>query len=272
MYVYVYLWVSICVCGYDPGRFHMNRYNGHHHHHHGEWSKGTPVQDREVDLQGDRDWYDSEEGSGAVDLTHNQFLSISKTQTLQLEQQRVHPLLLHQPKKYSARHEQRVKDTDRWEASRLQQSGLQSSSRPIGFNPDMDEDHRNGTVYLIIHERTPSFLPPIDPSSIEDNNAELIRDASGVKVDPVNPVRDPTSDIAQMARKGSPLVQELREKRERAKRMRSLAGGGTTLGGIMGRMMTVDEEDAALRSESSSVGKRFADLLQVNKLHLRNLP
>lgn len=204
------------------------------------------------DLQNDREWYGGEENGAAVDLYHNEFLGMSEEQTAQLEQ-RKHPLIMHQPKRFSARHEQRVRDTDRWESSRLAQSGLLGGRQ--GFRADEDDDHKNGTVQLIVHERTPPFLPAVD----ESEQANYIRDSSGIKVDPVNPVRDPTSDIAQMARRGSLLVRELRERRERAKKMKSLEGQGTTLGGIMGRPHSVEEEEEMKTSKDQ--GKRFSELL-----------
>ena len=37
------------------------------------------------------------------------------------------------------------------------------------------------------------------------------------QLEPINPVRDPTADMAIVARKGSRLVKEKREQQERAK-------------------------------------------------------
>ena len=63
------------------------------------------------------------------------------------------------------------------------------------------------------------------------------------QLEPINPVRDPTSDMAVFARKGSALVKEKREQAERAKAAAKLAAlGGTQLGNIMG---VKDEEAAA---------------------------
>ena len=55
------------------------------------------------------------------------------------------------------------------------------------------------------------------------------------QLEPINPVRDPTSDMAIFSRKGSALVKEKREQAERAKAAAKLAAlGGTQLGNIMG--------------------------------------
>jgi hypothetical protein len=59
----------------------------------------------------------------------------------------------------------------------------------------------------------------------------------------IDPVRDPTSDMAVFSRKGSALVREKREQAERAKAAAKLAAlGGTALGNVMG---VRDEEGEA---------------------------
>jgi len=61
------------------------------------------------------------------------------------------------------------------------------------------------------------------------------------QLDPINPIRDPTSDMAIFSKKGSALVKEKREQAERAKAAAKLASlGGTSLGNIMG----VKDEEA----------------------------
>jgi len=45
-------------------------------------------------------------------------------------------------------------------------------------------------------------------------------------VDPLNPVKDPTSDMSVVSRKGSLLVKEKREQRERIKAAKSLEVAG----------------------------------------------
>lgn len=94
---------------------------------------------------------------------------------------------------------------------------------------DLDfEDESESTVHVMVHDLKPPFL---------DGRTVFTK-----QLEPINPVRDPTSDMAIFARKGSALVKEKREQAERAKAAAKLAAlGGTQLGNIMG----VKDEDAA---------------------------
>lgn len=95
---------------------------------------------------------------------------------------------------------------------------------------DLDfEDESESTVHVMVHDLKPPFL---------DGRTVFTK-----QLEPINPVRDPTSDMAIFARKGSALVKEKREQAERAKAAAKLAAlGGTQLGNIMG---VKDEEAAA---------------------------
>lgn len=94
---------------------------------------------------------------------------------------------------------------------------------------DLDfEDESESAVHVMVHDLKPPFL---------DGRTVFTK-----QLEPINPVRDPQSDMATFARKGSALVKEKREQAERAKAAAKLAAlGGTQLGNIMG----VKDEDAA---------------------------
>ena len=94
---------------------------------------------------------------------------------------------------------------------------------------DLDfEDESESTVHVMVRNLKPPFL---------DGRTVFTK-----QLDPINPIRDPTSDMAVFSKKGSPLVKEKREQAERAKAAAKLAAlGGTALGNIMG----VKDEDAA---------------------------
>jgi len=87
---------------------------------------------------------------------------------------------------------------------------------------DLDfEDESESTVHVMVHDLKPPFL---------DGRTVFTK-----QLDPVNPIRDPTSDLAIFSRKGSALVKEKREQAERAKAAAKMAAlGGTALGNIMG--------------------------------------
>lgn len=99
----------------------------------------------------------------------------------------------------------------------MQTSGVAQKS-----NVDMDfEDDVGSRVHVLVHDIKPPFL---------DGRVAYTR-----QLDPICPVRDPTSDMAQFAKKGSALVKERREQQERAKAAARLASvSGTTLGNLMG--------------------------------------
>ena len=87
---------------------------------------------------------------------------------------------------------------------------------------DLDfEDDSESTVHVMVHDLKPPFL---------DGRTVFTK-----QLDPINPIRDPTSDMAVFSKKGSALVKEKREQAERAKAAAKLAAlGGTALGNIMG--------------------------------------
>ena len=87
---------------------------------------------------------------------------------------------------------------------------------------DLDfEADSESTVQVMVHDLKPPFL---------DGRTVFTK-----QLEPVNPIRDPTSDLAVFAKKGSALVKEKREQAERAKAAAKLTSlGGTSLGNIMG--------------------------------------
>lgn len=102
---------------------------------------------------------------------------------------------------------------------------------------DLDfEDESESTVHVMVHDLKPPFL---DGRTVYTKQLE-----------PINPIRDPTSDMAIFSKKGSALVREKREQAERQKAAAKLAAlGGTALGNIMG----VKDEDG----EAENAGAYF---------------
>jgi pre-mRNA-splicing factor ATP-dependent RNA helicase DHX38/PRP16 len=82
--------------------------------------------------------------------------------------------------------------------------------------------------------------------------------------EPVIPVKDPTSDMALVARKGSALVRVFREQKERKKAQKKhWELGGTKIGNIMGIEKKKDDDDANYDAETDSTdykkGQKFAE-------------
>jgi pre-mRNA-splicing factor ATP-dependent RNA helicase DHX38/PRP16 len=114
-------------------------------------------------------------------------------------------------------------DNDLWEANRMVTSGVATRK---GVDLDF-EDESQSAVHVMVHHLKPPFL---------DGRTVFTK-----QLDPINPIRDPTSDMAVFAKKGSALVKEKREQAERAKAAAKLAAlGGTSLGNILG----VKDEEA----------------------------
>ena len=102
---------------------------------------------------------------------------------------------------------------------------------------DLDfEDESESTVHVMVHNLKPPFL---------DGRTVFTK-----QLDPINPIRDLTSDMAVFSKKGSALVKEKREQAERAKAAAKLAAlGGTALGNIMG----VKDEEAEAEGSHCSI-------------------
>ncbi|KAJ2056357.1 Pre-mRNA-splicing factor ATP-dependent RNA helicase PRP16 [Coemansia sp. S146] len=174
----------------------------------------------------DRDWYSIDESGGsAVDDAHNPFADYvdhdNKLEAKLIGQKQ------QQAKKMTARQMQYSRDNELWVSNRLKQSGIVQAAGAEDDDDDMDKNR----VHLLVHDLKPPFL----------EGTVLTR-----QLDPVKTVVDPTSDLAVFARKGSTLVRDLREKRERAKATRDAVNmAGTTLGNVMG-VRVEDEEGEAL--------------------------
>lgn len=179
----------------------------------------------EDDLIEDREWYDREEDD-AVDLVHNPFLEMEDSREMSVHRKfKAHTSSTEQRKKMNIREAAYNQDNERWETNRLITSGIaRRSAEQAGFRPELDDDHQEQQVFLMVHEKLAPFLSSYKSST--GNSATF----SG----PVQPVKDATSDIAVLARKGSRIVHEARERRERTRLMRSLEGADTTLGRLTG--------------------------------------
>lgn len=121
------------------------------------------------------------------------------------------------------------KDIDNWETNRMLTSGV---AQRRDFNEDIGPEEDEGTrVHLLVHDLRPPFL---DGRTIFTKQLE-----------PVSAVRDPQSDLAVFSRKGSNVVRERRQQRERQKQAQDATTmAGTALGNLMG--VKEDEGDSAV--------------------------
>ncbi|KAJ6222038.1 hypothetical protein RDWZM_000583 [Blomia tropicalis] len=162
----------------------------------------------------DREWYDEEcdqnpFGDMPDEYAQKKEESLKKSRVVQ---------------RVSAQQRQINKDNEKWETNRLLLSGVVSK---VGENDDEDEANE-GRVHLMVHNIVPPFL---------DGRIVFTK-----QPEPVVPVRDPTSDFAILARKGSALVRYHREMKERKRaQKKEWELAGTRLGDIMGIAKPKDE-------------------------------
>ena len=172
-----------------------------------EWEAEQKRLDRE--WYGMDDGYDPDTSGGQAGLFGGVSDEYAQKKEEQLEQKK--------KKRVSAKQKQIQKDNELWERNRMLTSGVVTTI-------DVDEDYEEESearVHLLVHNIVPPFL---DGRYVFTKQPEA-----------VVPVRDPTSDLAMAARKGSALVRVYREQKERKKAQKKhweLAG--TKIGNIMG--------------------------------------
>ncbi|XP_055354358.1 pre-mRNA-splicing factor ATP-dependent RNA helicase PRP16-like [Paramacrobiotus metropolitanus] len=190
----------------------------------------------EEQKQLDRDWYDMEEG---YDNEHGAFAHVSEEYTRKREEQMEEK----RQKKLSAQQRQINRDNELWETGRLIRSGV---VQKLDHSTTVEED-AEARVHLLVHNIIPPFL---DGRIVFTKTTE-----------PVIPVKDPTSDMAVVARKGSAVVRYHREQKERKKLVqKQLELAGTRLGNIMGIEKAVDEKEADEKDYRTE--HKFADHMQ----------
>ena len=180
------------------------------------------------DLNLDRAWYDNEE-SGAVDEGSDLFLG-DKDKIEKKEADNARRM----QKKISARQHSINADNAKWEENRLMTSGVVTRTE-VDTTFTSEEEEK---VHVLVHDTKPPFL---------DSRFVYTRQA-----DPVSVVKDPTSDIAQLARKGSTLMKEMRDKQEMTKmRKKFWEISGSQMGNVMGIDNSKSEEEIAREAEET---------------------
>lgn len=207
----------------------------------------VPAPTEEDTLALDRDWYGGDELGGHVfgEDSHNPFgPDYSSWERDHQEAVRTEKMV----ERYDARREQRQRENDAWETNRMLVSGV-AQRRDLAADFD-DEDATR--VHLLVHDLRPPFL---DGRTIFTKQLE-----------PVPAVRDYQSDMAVFSRKGSKVVREARQQRERQRQAREATSmQGTALGNLMGvkedegdsAMPIASEEDA--KGADGEKGNKFSD-------------
>ena len=189
----------------------------------------------------DREWYDAEEGGGVFDGDGGGFSGYAESDAVFQKRERDLQkrltrrdgslMTLAQSKRYNQMH----KDAEAWEENRMLTSGVVRQTE-VDLDFSSEDDNR---VVLLVHDSRPPFL---------DGRILFTRQA-----EPVMPLKDPTSDLAVVARKGSALVAEMRAKKEENKsRDRFWELQGTKMGSLLGVQERPADGDAA---DGAAVGR-----------------
>ncbi len=179
----------------------------------------------------DRDWYGGDDDLGGHtfgDDSHNPFGDDSGWAAQEREAAMVEKKVGQFSRGMGARQLQKQKDVDAWETNRMLTSGV-AQRRDMGA--DFEDDQEATRVHLLVHDLRPPFL---------DGRTIFTK-----QLDPVPAVRDAQSDMAVFSRKGSRVVKERRQQRERAKQAQEATNvAGTALGNLMG--VKDEDTDSAL--------------------------
>ena len=135
-------------------------------------------------------------------------------------------------KRVSAKQSQIQKDNELWERNRMAASG---AANTIHVDEDGNEKGEAQT-HVLVHNIVPPFL-----------DGRLV---ATKKVETAVPVRDPNSDLALAARKGSALVHIYREQKERKRAQeKHWQLAGTSIGNILGVSAKPEEHSGAVSDE-----------------------
>jgi pre-mRNA-splicing factor ATP-dependent RNA helicase DHX38/PRP16 len=154
----------------------------------------------------------------------------------------------------SHRAAERERASDAWEATRLRGAGggAAAGAGPTFFDADADEDSR---VVLLVHDTTPPFLQAARAGAVGAAAAAAAAGGGAFVQEVVSPVLDPTGDLAAIARNGSALVREMREKRDSAKsRARFWDVAGSRMGAVTG-LTGGEAREAAERAAAAAAAE-----------------
>lgn len=182
----------------------------------------------------DRAWYDMDSG---YDETQNPFADVSEEYTKKKEENMAKKAV----KRMSAQQRQINKDNDLWETNRMLTSGV---VQKLEVDDDFD-DEQEARVHLLVHNIVPPFL---------DGRIVFTK-----QPEPVIPVKDSTSDMAMISKKGCHVVRVHREQKERQKgQNKHWELAGTKLGNILG-VKKEQEEDSKEDEDSYKENQKFAE-------------
>lgn len=193
---------------------------------------------QEMEYNSDRAWYDREEGNTMFDADSSSFFLGDNASFQKKEAELAKRLVRRDGTKMSLAQSKKLSqlsaDNAQWEDRQLMRSGTVRGTE-VQTEFDDEEEHK---VILLVHDTKPPFL---------DGRVVFTKQA-----EPIMPLKDPTSDMAIISRKGSALVRETHEKQSMNKsRQRFWELAGSKLGDILGVEKTAEQIDA----DTAAVGE-----------------
>lgn len=152
----------------------------------------------EMEKDVDRDWYDQDEG-GVVEDTESHFIGDKEKFQAMEEQMEAYNNRINRATKSTQSLKEKEKDDEhnKWELNRMLTSGIfKVNDIKVDFNED--EDSR---VVLMVHDIKPPFLTGKSVTTKQEDTIQV--------------VKDPTSDFAILAKKGSAVLKNVRERNDR---------------------------------------------------------
>ncbi|ETN37181.1 uncharacterized protein HMPREF1541_08171 [Cyphellophora europaea CBS 101466] len=217
--------------------------------HQSEFDGPEPfVQDEEAQAL-DRDWYLGDEfGHTFGDESHNPFGGADASWGDRMREQALANKKL--GSRMTAKAAQKQREVDAWETNRMLTSGVAQRRDDMD---DFEDDNQTTRVHLLVHDLKPPFL---------DGKTVFTK-----QIDPVPAVKDPQSDLAIFSRKGSKVVREKRQQKERQKQAQEATNvAGTNLGNIMG--VKEDDADSAAAAPGEVIkttSNKFSDHFRKNE-------
>ncbi|CAM8947639.1 unnamed protein product [Rhodiola kirilowii] len=185
----------------------------------------------EMEYNADLAWYNRDEGNTAFDGDSSSIFMGDDASFQKKEAELAKKLVRRDGSKMSLAQSKKLSqltaDNAQWEDRQLLRSGaVRGTEQQTEFD---DEDEKK--VILLVHDTKPPFL---------DGRVVFTKQS-----EPIMPVKDQTSDMAIIARKGSALVRDVREKQSSNKsRQRFWELAGSKLGDILGVEKSAEQIDA----------------------------
>ena len=204
--------------------------------------------------ENDRDWYDQDESNPVMDEMHY-YHNVMGGRFQEVEENEILKKKLALQKPISKKTANLI-DSSKWEINRMITSGVvKHQYNEDNDNLDEDDECR---VIIQVHEVKPPFL---------DGHIIFTK-----QVQPIQIVKDPNSDMAKMAKKGSNILRVIRERNERSKmRERFWELAGTKMGDIVynkgngskpkPKEIKEDNEEIVLKEDNGNSASQYGKTL-----------